>query len=183
MSAITRHYFKRYAICLIELEVQSGIVDSADLVCNLLIKFEPGYQVQFKLLGEQAALGQRVSSLSSDGVVNTTNGNSLKDIEDDLEAFFKGIESRLDRIAHEERVQSITFLGNTFVLNNKTVFDVVEDVDGRLTIEMHKGSERQSAMLLASSLLDGLYDGSIVPNNEAAHENYQSDQTKTRRPL
>jgi hypothetical protein len=28
---------------------------------------------------------------------------------------------------------------------------------------MHRGEERQSAMLLASSLLDGLYDGSIVP--------------------
>jgi hypothetical protein len=27
---------------------------------------------------------------------------------------------------------------------------------------MHKGEKRQQAMLLASSLLDGLYDGSIV---------------------
>ena len=80
-------------------------------------------------------------------------------------AFFKGIESRLDRIQHEEKVQSITFLGNTFVLNNKTVFDVVEDDDGRLAIEMHRGDERQPAMLLASSLLDGLYDRSIVLKN------------------
>ena len=166
MSAITRSYFERYEISLIELEMQSGVVDSADLVCNLLLKFKPGYQVQFKLLGDEAALGERVSSLSSDGVITTPSGNTQADIEDDLEAFFKSIESRLDRIAHEERVQGITFLGNTFVLNNKTVFDVIEDTDGRLAIEMHKGSERQSAMLLASSLLDGLYDGSIVVKNQ-----------------
>jgi hypothetical protein len=58
-------------------------------------------------------------------------------------------------------VQNITYLGNTFVLNNKTVFDVVDDEGGRLSIEMHRGNERRPAMLLASALLDGLYDGSI----------------------
>jgi len=162
VSAVTRHYCQRYEIERIELEMQSGVVDSAELVCNLLLKFEPGYQVQFKLQGEQAALGERIAGMSSDGAVSTLSGQSTAEMEEDLAAFFSSIESRLDRIAHEERVQSITFLGNTFVLNNKTVFDVIEDVDGRLTIDMHKGSERQSAMLLASSLLDGLYDGSIV---------------------
>jgi hypothetical protein len=125
----------------------------------------PGYQVQFKLLGEQAKLGERINGLSPDGVVTTLSGDSASAMEDELEVFFKAIESRLDRIEHEERVQSITFLDNTFVLNNKTVFDVVEDTEGRLTIEMHKGEQRQSAMLLASSLLDGLYDGSIVLKN------------------
>ena len=162
MSAIAKAYFQRYVISHIELQLQPGVVDSADLVCNLILKFEPGYQVQFKLLGEQALLGERVTGLSPDGVVATHDGGSAADLEDALVVFFKNIESRLDRIEHEERVQSITFLGNTFVLNNKTVFDVVEDVDGRLAIEMHKGDKRQSAMLLASSLLDGLYDGSIV---------------------
>jgi hypothetical protein len=162
MSAIAKAYFQRYVISHIELQMQPGVVDSADLVCNLVLKFEPGYQVEFKLLGEQALLGDRVANISPDGVVTTVSGSSADDLEDELVAFFKNIESRLDRIEHEERVQGITFLGNTFVLNNKTVFDVVEDVDGRLNIEMHRGDDRQTAMLLASSLLDGLYDGSIV---------------------
>ena len=162
MSAISKHYFQRYALSHIVLEMQSGVVESAELVCNLLLKFEPGYQVQFKLLGEQAQLGKRIKGISGSGIVTTVSGDSAADMEDELEVFFNTIESRLDRIEHEERVQSIVFLDNTFVLNNKTVFDVVEDIDGRLTIEMHKGDERQSAMLLASSLLDGLYDGSIV---------------------
>ena len=162
MSPIAKAYFERYAISHIALQMQPGVVDSAERVCNLVLKFEPGYQVQFKLQGEQALLGEQVTDLLPDGVVTTDDKNVSSGLEDELSAFFKHIESRLDRIEHEERVQSITFLGNTFILNNKTVFDVIEDEDGRLTIEMHRGDERQPAMLLASSLLDGLYDGSIV---------------------
>jgi hypothetical protein len=162
MSAISRAYFERYAISQIDLQMQAGVVDSADLVCNLELRFVPGYQVQFKLQGEQAKLGERVAGISPNGEITTIGGSSAADLEDDLVEFFKDIESRLDRIEHEERVQGITFLGNTFVLNNRTVFDVVADDDGRLTIEMHKGNERKPAMLLASSLLDGLYDGSIT---------------------
>ena len=162
MSAVARDYFKRYAISRIALETQPGVVDSAERVCNLNLTFEPGYQVQFKLLGKEALLAERITGLSPNGVVTTVSGGDATDLEVELEAFFKSIESRLDRIEHEERVQSIVFLGNTFVLNNKTVFDVVKDEDGRLTIEMHRGTDRQIAMLLASSLLDGLYDGSIT---------------------
>ena len=165
MSEISDRYFQRYAISHIELQMQSGVVDSADPVCNLVLKFEAGHQVQFKLLGDQARLGEQVSEISPNGIVSTPDGSPSGDLEETLSAFFSQIESRLDRIEHEERVQGITFLGNTFVLNNKTVFDVTEDVDGRLTIEMHKGDRRQSAMLLASSLLDGLYDGSIMPRD------------------
>jgi hypothetical protein len=162
MSRVAKDYFQRYAISRIELQIQPGVVDSAEQVCKLTLKFEPGYQVQFNLQGEQAILGEHITSISPDGTVATEIEGVSYDLEEELTAFFNNIESRLDRIAHEERVQSITFLGNTFVLNNKTVFDVVEDKEGRLTIEMHKGNQRQPAMLLASSLLDGLYDGSIV---------------------
>jgi hypothetical protein len=162
MSEVAKGYFQRYSISHIELQMQPGVVDSAERVCQLTLKFEPGYQVQFNLQGEQAILGEHITSIYPNGAVTTLTGDSPGNIEEELTAFFKNIESRLDRIAHEEQVQGITFLGNTFVLNNKTVFDVVEDEDGRLTIEMHKGNQRQSAMLLASSLLDGLYDGSIT---------------------
>ena len=164
MSPIAKVYFERYAISHITLEMEPGVVDSAGRVCNLSIKFVPGYRVQFKLLGDQALLGEQVTGFSPAGKVETGKATTA-DLEEQFTAFFKGIESRLDRIQHEEQVQSITFLGNTFVLNNKTVFDVVEDDDGRLAIEMHRGDERQPAMLLASSLLDGLYDGSIVLKN------------------
>ncbi len=57
MSSIAKAYCERYSIEHIGLEMQPGVVGSADRVCTLTIKFLPGYQAQFKLLGEQALLG------------------------------------------------------------------------------------------------------------------------------
>lgn len=162
ISPVSKTWFERYALGHISLAMALGVVESADRVCNLTITFVPGYQVQFKLLGTQAQLGELVTEIFPDGRVVTTEAASTAELEGLLLQFFLGIESRLDRIQHEQYVQNVTFLGNTFVLNNRTVFDVVADDDGRLTIEMHRGGERQPAMLLASSLLDGLYNGSIT---------------------
>jgi hypothetical protein len=162
MSAVSQSWCSRYGISCIDLQLMPGVVETADQVCNLNLQFDEGYSVEFKLLGESALLGKRISSIKGDGRVSTAAGVEESALEEELETFFKSIEGRLARIQHEEEVQGITFLGNTFVLNNKTVFDVVADEEGRLTIEMHKGEERQQAMLLASSLLDGLYDRSIV---------------------
>ncbi len=161
MSAVTRQYCQRYAIERINLQVQSGVVDTADRVCHLELQFKAGYKVQFKLQGEQALLGDKLSLLQADGSVTCLAGVDATGLESELEGFFKSIEGRLQRILHEEDVQNIEYLGNTFELNGKTIFDVLTDDDGRLTISMHRGEERQEAMLLASSLLDGLYDGSI----------------------
>jgi hypothetical protein len=163
MSPITREYCQRYGIQQIGLELQSGVVDTAERVCHLELVFEAGYKVQFKLQGELALLGDKLSQLQGDGSVSCLAGVDAAGLETELETFFKFIEGRLQRIRHEEDVQNIEYLGNTFVLSGKTVFDVVADEDGKLSIEMHKGDQRQQAMLLASSLLDGLYDGSIVP--------------------
>ena len=165
LAGVCRQYFSRYDIDRIDLAMQPGVVESAESVCHLDITFTPGYRVQFKLQGELARLGERVASFLPEGKVVLHDGATGPETEAAYAAFFNSIEGRLARIQHEERVQGITFLGNTFVLNGKTVFDVVGDDDGRLTIEMHKGDQRQSAMLLASSLLDGLYDGSIVPRD------------------
>ena len=160
-SAITGDYCDRYGVRQICLTPVTGVVEGADPVCNVDIDFDDGYHVQFKLPATQALAAQSVSRMSSDGSIDYSDAAGGAD-EDTLKAFFVRIESRLAKIKHEESVQGITFLGNTFVLNNKTVFDVVEDDDGRLTIEMHRGEERRPAMLMASALLDGLYDGSIL---------------------
>ena len=160
MSAV-REYCRRYAIQQISLQLQSGVVDTADRVCHLELEFDAGYKVQFKLHGEQALLGEKLCRLQGDGTVICLAGADAAGLESELESFFKSIEGRLQRIRHEEDVQNIEYLGNTFELNGKTIFDVMADDNGRLTISMHRGEERQEAMLPASSLLDGLYDGSI----------------------
>ncbi len=135
------------------------MVATAEQICHLNLEFEAGYGVQFKLQGQEARLGSKLSRLEGDGTVIAVGSAAL---EKELEEFFKSIEGRLRRIRHEQEVQKIEYLGNTFSLNGKTVFDVIADEDGKLTIEMHKGDERKKAMLLASSLLDGLYDGSVI---------------------
>ena len=163
MSAVAREYCQRYGVQGISLELQSGVVESADRICHLELQFEAGYKVQFKLQDSLALLGEKVRGINGDGELDVVPGCNADGLEEELESFFKSIEGRLIRIRHEEDVQNIEYLGNTFVLNGKTVFDVVADEDGQLSIEMHKEGGRQQAMLLASSLLDGLYDGSIKP--------------------
>jgi len=160
-SPLTSEYCQRYGVACIRMVEMPGVVDGADLVCNMTIEFADGYQVEFKLPLRDTPAADGVLALVGSGEVEVQAGYAGSD-EDKLASFFAGIESRLEKIQHEQSVQNITYLGNTFVLNNKTVFDVVADEDGRLTIEMHRGEERQAAMLLASSLLDGLYDGSIT---------------------
>jgi len=163
-SPLTGEYCQRYGVACIRMVEMPGVVDGADLVCNMTIEFDGGYQVEFKLPLRDTPAADGVGALIGNGELQVQEGCAGSD-EDKLAHFFAGIESRLEKIQHEQSVQNIAYLGNTFILNNKTVFDVVADEDGKLTIEMHRGEERQAAMLLASSLLDGLYDGSIVLQN------------------
>ena len=76
MAAVAKAYFQRYTISHIELAMQPGVVYTADRVCNLTLKFEPGYQVQFKLLGKQALLGEKVTGFASGGEAITTGAAS-----------------------------------------------------------------------------------------------------------
>jgi hypothetical protein len=160
ISPLTKGYCQRYDVVRISLVEMPGVVEGAESVCHMDIDFADDYRVQFKLPLADTPAADGVIALEGDGGIQVAPDRPGSD-EETLGRFFAAIESRLAKIQHEQSVQNITYLGNTFVLNNKTVFDVMDDDDGRLTIEMHRGDERQQAMLLASSLLDGLYDGSI----------------------
>ena len=142
-------------------------------VCNLEFEFLAGdtheeYEANFKLQGEDARIGE-IKKVEHTGSVTLTDGSDAGAVLlPALEAFFARIERRLGKVHQEQSVQGITFLGNTFVLNGVTKFTVVDDDEGRLTIEIHKGDERQQANLLASGLLDGLYEGSIKREQPSA---------------
>jgi len=161
-KAIVVDFFARYEVKELSMAMMTGIVDT-ERVCNVTLEYEDSAQVQFKLQGKQADIGACISRLASDGSIGTVSTGAEADYTKILRDFFTNIDGRLSRIQHEQSVQGITFLGNTFRLDNKSVFTVIADDDGRLTIELHRGDKRQSAMLLASSLLDGLYDGTIRP--------------------
>ena len=162
ISETSRDYCQRYGVQSIRLAEVPGVVENADSVCDIVIDFVDGYRVQFKLPTAETPAADGVVELGAQGEVHVEHGGAGTD-ETAVAGFFKRIESRLAKIQHEQSVQNITYLGNTFVLNNKTVFDVIADDEGHLTIEMHRENARQQAKLLASSLLDGLYDGSIKP--------------------
>ena len=161
-SAVSESYCRRYDIASIGFRREAGVTAAAEPVCHLDVRFGEGYSVQFKLQGRAAGIGETVRRLLGDGSIECARAVDPAALEAELAALFREIDGRLQRIRHEQEVQRIRYLGNTFVLNGKTVFDVVEDVDGRLTIAMHRDGGRQQAMLQASALLDGLYDGSIV---------------------
>jgi len=159
-------FFARHKILTITLTPMAGVT-SAHRVCDLEIEFsgdnDPAtYHAQFKLQGNEARIGDRLRRISASGKlqwIDHHSGSATR--ESVLETFFRDIDSRITKLQQEQSVQAIRFPGNSFVLHGKTVFTVLEDVEGRLSIELHKGDDRQPAVLLASSLLDGLYDGSI----------------------
>ena len=160
ISELARDYCQRFGLQSIRLAEVPGVSEGAASVCDIVVDFVDGYRVQFKLPTVDTPAASGVVELGAVGEVHVEHGGAGTD-ETALAEFFRRIETRLAKIQHEQSVQNITYLGNTFILNDKTVFDVVGDEDGRLSIEMHRGDERKPAMLLASALLDGLYDGSI----------------------
>lgn len=168
MSKLLNDYFQRYALASIEFDTVAGVSVGAEAVVDIRAEFSEGYLVQFKLPLAQLPLAQWVSRLGTDNVQWREAAVGEGEFDTAIAAFFGDVAGRFDRVLHEQRVQSIQYLGNRFVLNGKTVFDVVADTDGKLTIAMHRDGETREALLLASSLLDGLYDGSIRLHSEAA---------------
>jgi hypothetical protein len=72
------------------------------------------------------------------------------------------IRERVKSAQKEQKVQNISYVGNTFVLNNSIKFKVLsDDGDGRLNIKVLTKDLPMDALLTASGLLDGLYIGSI----------------------
>ncbi len=160
ISPTVRDYCQRFGLQSVRLAEVAGVSEGAASVCDIVVDFADGYRVRFKLPTAETPAASGVVELGPAGEVHVEHGHAVPD-EEQLRGFFRRIETRLEKIQHEQSVQTITYLGNTFILNDKTVFDVVGDEDGRLAIEMHRRGERKPAVLLASALLDGLYDGSI----------------------
>lgn len=159
-------FCERHGIRNIRLTPMAGVTANYR-VCNLEFEFvqsgqHAAYEANFKLQDADAGIGDMISEISANGDVKLVDGpqQALEPVAA-LKAFFSMVEKRLRKVSQEQSVQSVTFLGNSFLLHGTTTFTVVDDDEGRLTIEIHKGDDRQQARLLASSLLDGLYDGSI----------------------
>ena len=159
-------FCRRHGIERITMTLMDGVT-AAHRVCNLEFTFAAAerhgsYTVNFKLQGDDARIGEAVAAIDVNGtVVSTGNAGDGSPLAEAVEAFLRRIERRIDKIKQEQSVQSVTFLGNRFLLNGTTTFAVVSDDEGLLGIEIDRDGVRQPAQMMASNLLDGLYEGSI----------------------
>ncbi len=123
------------------------------------------YSVRFKLQEQGADTYQFLRQIGPGQQIQLGEQGELlepKDRDQMIKDFLALIKVRVEKAKQEQDVQSIRFVGNTFVLNKATTFRVLsDDGDGRLNIEILSGEGLQEAMLSAHGLLDGLYTGFI----------------------
>lgn len=144
-------------------EVSDIILNSTNEVNGV----DEDYRVSFKLQEEGADTHQFLSGIKATpslAVELTDQGRELEAEEQErrLKQFLSLIKTRVEKAKQEQEVQSIKFVGNTFILNKSTTFKVLaDDGEGKLDIEILSGEGLQEAMLSAHGLLDGLYTGFI----------------------
>ena len=125
------------------------------------------YSVKFKLQTECADIFHFVRAINTSPTFSIELTKETKKMQAELvnEKLLSLIEIIRDRVKSaqkEQKVQNISFVGNTFILNNSTKFKVLsDDGEGRLNIEILTRDMPMDALLTASGLLDGLYLGSI----------------------
>ncbi len=123
------------------------------------------YSISFKLQQQGADMHRYLQQIGPGEQIVFCDQGELPETQDKdrlIQDFLKLIKARVEKAKQEQDVQSIRFVGNTFVLNKSTTFKVLsDDGDGRLSIEILGGEGLQEAMLSAHGLLDGLYTGFI----------------------
>lgn len=173
IESLLKGYMKNYGIERISVRPILNFrndheISDITLDNRLVIKDEEQtYRVRFKLQEEGSDLYQYLRAIDSQPELQlewTDLGLEQElSVRDKLiESFMALTKTRVEKARQEQEVQSIPFVGNTFVLNKSTTFRVLaDDGDGRLDIEILSGEGLQEAMLSAHGLLDGLYTGFI----------------------
>lgn len=171
--ALTSDFFRRFGIRSVTIKKGLGITKNIEISdINLLFVEErehqnPDYSVQFKLQKECADISQYLVSINTEPEFSIELSKQSEKINaellnDKLQAFIGIIGDRVKSAQKEQKVQNISYVGNTFILNNSTKFKVLSDEgEGRLNIEVLTKDLPLDAKLTASGLLDGLYLGFI----------------------
>lgn len=177
VSAETRglieSFFRRNEIRSLTVERDEGITSSIEISnINILLERDAReqdseYVVDFKLQFESSDIFRYLKSISIEPGTSVELTGEAQDMDADyvnlqVREFLENINERVKSARKEEKVQNIKYVGNTFILNNATVFKVLSDEgEGRLNIEVLSEVQPMDAVLTASGLLDGLYLGSI----------------------
>jgi hypothetical protein len=135
------------------------------------------YQVAFKLLamdgdkgdGDKGAADsylflRAIGSPPECTLELTPAGESLgsEQLQQRIDRLINALSSRVAKIHKEQSILHIQPVGKTFLLMDKTRFDVLaDDGEGQLSIRIYREGEVSEAGLAANDLLDGLYSGII----------------------
>ena len=172
-ESLLMKFLERYGIESIDIEKNvnfrndreiSEVVLTNSLQVNCVTET---YLVRFKLQEEGADTCQylvRMIAKPQFKIEFTEQARTIAtdELEKRLLNFLALIKTRVEKAKQEQEVQSIRFVGNTFMLNKSTTFRVLaDDGEGRLDIEILGGDGLQELMFSAHGLLDGLYTGFI----------------------
>ncbi|NKB37137.1 MAG: hypothetical protein GKR93_08180 [Gammaproteobacteria bacterium] len=172
-TEVISRFFRRYEIRSLAVSKGLGITNQTEIsditmhLINDAAKPESDYLVEFKLQRECADIHHYLKSIQSEPTFSIELDSALskkesQSIKEKLNSFVDLIRERVKSALKEQQVQNITYVGNTFILNNSTKFKVLSDEgEGRLNIEVLTKDKPLDALLTASGLLDGLYLGSI----------------------
>jgi plasmid maintenance system killer protein len=130
------------------------------------------YQVAFKLLADATNSGaedshlflRAIGSLPECALELTPAGESLsrEQLQQRIDRLINALSSRVAKIHKEQSILHIQPVGKTFLLMDKTRFEVLaDDGEGQLSIRIYREGEVNEAGLAANDLLDGLYSGII----------------------
>lgn len=171
--SLTSDFFRRFEIRSMTIKKGLGITNNTEIsdITLLFIKEQENqsldYSVQFKLQKECADISQYIESINTEpefyiGLTQQSGKISADLLNDKLQTFINIIRDRVKSAQKEQKVQNISYVGNTFILNNSTKFKVLSDEgEGQLNIEVLTLDLPLDAKLTASGLLDGLYLGFI----------------------
>ena len=166
-------FFTQFKILSMKIDKGLGVTNSIE-ISDINFQFiedraeeSLDYSVEFKLQQESADICQYLKAIITEPefsveLTSLSNRTDAEILNNKLQTFIELIRERIKSAQKEQIVQNISYVGNTFILNNSTKFKVLSDEgEGRLNIEILTKDLPLDALLTASGLLDGLYLGSI----------------------
>jgi len=176
------HFFEQYRLDSLRITPDTDI--GGKPVSLVDIHFIPAqgsgsdqYQVAFKLLDQAGKDGAGDEGAADSHLFLraigrppecrlelTTAGQSLggEQLQERIDRLISALSTRVAKIHKEQSILHIQPVGKTFLLMDKTRFDVLaDDGEGQLSIRIYRDGEVNEAGLAANDLLDGLYSGII----------------------
>jgi len=175
------HFFEQYRLDSLRITPDTDI--GGKPVSLVDIRFVPAqgsgsdhYQVAFKLLEQAGKSGAADSHLFLRAIGAppactlelTPAGHSLsaEQLQQRVDQLIAAISTRVAKIHKEQSILHIQPVGKSFLLMDKTRFDVLaDDGEGQLSIRIYRdggiNDRGNEAGLAANDLLDGLYSGII----------------------